>query len=806
MRMKQGTAHTWPRKIVSLVLAVSFIIPTAFFSQPTRVYSAGSEVSCATGLAMALGLTKIKFIAGILDAPTQENKTGALTAAPDTANQYKEFLNDCVLKKIGQAIVISLIRNIGSSIVNWVNSGFEGSPAFVTDFEGTLIDSADQAIGTFIEGSDLGFLCNDFGFQVRLALALKYSRPFREQARCTLSGIGDNIATNGGRGWDNFLSITTEPQNSVYGAYLIAETELAQRAANAVGIKEKRVALGQGFLDFETCDVWESETEAVQRVVSGKNFETISSNTFKSTGNDFSVSNQFSSGGIAQQTLNEYNVNNSSFTLNNSLANNIETQRILSEAQVAADMKPKCKISSTKTPGRIIASKLESVLGQSEIQSAVADEIDEIIAATMNQLAQKVIQGAHGLLGLSKKRSSSSRSYLSTYQSQYYGSRTTIGNPTVIAATSELDDYRINNYDDAFVMQNSSDPSINPAAQFINRASADTISQSNQQLTVGINSVIATSTTQNIALLKSTSQSSGSGSGNAVNGTTQTSQYIQGSATDPSDANPWWQVDLGESKRIREVRVWSVSGKPASQTLETFRVVIGGGTGNWSSNLVSASGSTNPIVVPINQTGSTVRIEKIATPHSCSRFEFDEDCYYPLELAEVEVIEQTTTPSLTTTATGASSPTAPAIEDTASATSTLAWTPETPTSVSISPTTPLNRELRLSARKTVSSIRVEIRLTRNGLTVPFQSVFTDSFDILRGVTNGVVSSSQSLITPSTGSIRFNLSVNSNSSYSFTLKGPVKIGAPTGSYRFETRVFDSNGRELEDKMHVTSFSI
>ncbi len=782
MRMKQGIAHTWPRKIVSFVLAVSFIIPTAFFSRPAPVQAAGDSTSCVGGLALALGLGKLRFITGILDAPTQASKTEGPSDVLKDSELYRSTLNNCIVRPLAKAIIISIIRNIGSSIVDWVNSGFEGSPAFVTDFEGTLIDSADQAIGTFIEGSDLGFLCNDFGFQVRLALALKYSRPFREQARCTLSGIGDNIATNGGRGWDNFLSITTEPQNSVYGAYLIAETELAQRAANAVGIKEKRVALGQGFLDFETCDRYETEDEVNRRV-----FLAVNTDDMASLGTEI---------GTFSTTVTRRD--SRSFTDPTS----IQTQTVSGSS---TSNEPQCLEKTVKTPGTVIAEKLNNTLGQGDIQAAVAQEIDDVIAATMNQLAQKVIQGAHGLLGLSKKRSSSSRSYLSTYQGQFYGVSSPTGAAVDVGAVSELDEYRISSYSDALALQRG-DSQVGGINQFIDRVGGEAINANNQQFGAAVSSVTATSTTQNIALLKSTSQSSGSGSGNAVNGTTQTSQYIQGSATDPSDANPWWQVDLGESKRIREVRVWSVSGKPASQTLETFRVVIGSGTGNWSSNLVSASGSTNPIVVPINQTGSTVRIEKIATPHSCSRFEFDEDCYYPLELAEVEVIEQTTTPSLTTTATGASSPTAPAIEDTASATSTLAWTPETPTSVSISPTTPLNRELRLSARKTVSSIRVEIRLTRNGLTVPFQSVFTDSFDILRGVTNGVVSSSQSLITPSTGSIRFNLSVNSNSSYSFTLKGPVKIGAPTGSYRFETHVFDSNGRELEDKMHVTSFSI
>jgi len=766
------------KKIVTSLLLSALIVPTAFLSLPKKVEAqSGGLAACVAGYAAALIPALASAPQDVIGVPvSQFGRTAQDSLTGGSANALS--FNNCVLRPLGKIIVITLIRNIGSSVVNWVNTGFQGNPTFITDFEGTLRDTADQAIGTFIEGSDLGFLCNDFGFQIRLALALKYSQPFREQARCTLSEIGDNISTNGGRGWDNFLSVSTEPQNNVYGAYLIAESELAQRAANAVGIKEKRVALGQGFLDYETCDRYETTDEVNKR---------LGTLTKDNVGN-------ITGGGAFNTTVTSKDAN----TFKDPSNANVSTQTGYNQT-----VDSQCLEKTVKTPGSVVAGKLNSSFAQGDIQAAVAQEIDQVIAATLNQLAQKIIQGAGGLLGLSKKRSSY-QSYLGRYQSQYYGI-----NQANAGATSEIQDYQLGSYEDTSALLNdTSDPGMNAINQLFNNTVNTASAQQQEQIASISDSVNPTGqTVSNIAILKPTNQSSGTNPSGANDGITQTSSSLRGSSTAGNEASPWWQVDLSDVKKIKEIRIWAVSDKPASQSLETFRVSVSGGTGQWSSNLINATGASNPIVIPVNQSGSIVRIEKIATPHQCSsyKFEFDEDCYYPLELAEVQVMEDIVVTQPTTNTSSPNTPTTP-IDDTRTGTSTLSWTPIGPSNISITQSQFLNQELKLSAEKTASGLTVEIGLYRNGTLVPFLNVFNSDFDILRGAIGGTKSSSQSVITSSIGAIRFRVSVDGNSSYGFTLKGSLLSGAPSGSYEFHTKVSDSTDTELPDLSQSTSFSL
>jgi len=59
------------------------------------------------------------------------------------------------------------------SVVDWINHGFNGSPAFIQNPGGFFIDAADQITGAFIANSGpLASLCNGFGLDIRLSLAM----------------------------------------------------------------------------------------------------------------------------------------------------------------------------------------------------------------------------------------------------------------------------------------------------------------------------------------------------------------------------------------------------------------------------------------------------------------------------------------------------------------------------------------------------------------------------------------------------------------------------------------------------------
>ncbi|MDO8575321.1 MAG: hypothetical protein Q7R78_01300 [bacterium] len=248
-----------------------------------------------------------------------------------------------------------ILEQITSSIVEWINSGFEGSPGFLSDPAGFFTDIIDQEIGSFIESSDLNFLCSPFNIDIRLSLAFKYS-PFKKRISCTftdalrnttnavnsasINGVSmrgfmnGDFARNGG--WSSWISMTQTPSNNPYGAYLEAETELGIRIANKRLLKTQELGEGKGFLSWKKC----------------KQVPVTRAGSDSSTG--------------------EATVVNTSTT------------------------KEQCTV---ETPGSTVSSSLETSLGSGVRQLELADQFDEIVSALMSQLIVKATQGLSGLSG-----------------------------------------------------------------------------------------------------------------------------------------------------------------------------------------------------------------------------------------------------------------------------------------------------------------------------------------------------------------------------------------------------------------------
>lgn len=175
--------------------------------------------------------------------------TGAQVAAQGVANPSADNLTTILVKP--------LIRQFTNSLVQWINNGFQGSPMFVTDPAGFFIGVADRIAGNFIEGSELGFLCEPFRFPIRLALNLNYSARFEDEIGCTLSDVINNVegftkdfSQGGFQAW---FSMTQNPQNNPYGAYIQSSIEMDRRLMEALDLEEKDLNWGQGFLSWREC-------------------------------------------------------------------------------------------------------------------------------------------------------------------------------------------------------------------------------------------------------------------------------------------------------------------------------------------------------------------------------------------------------------------------------------------------------------------------------------------------------------------------------------------------------------------------
>jgi len=170
-----------------------------------------------------------------------------------------------VLDGLAWAVAKQMISMMLDSLVDWINNGFEGSPAFVQDLRRFLLQAADIAVGEYIEelGGPLSFLCEPFQLDVRLALAVSYDQTRnREVPSCSLTEIFNNVeASNaffGGDfqsgGWDAWTAITVNPNQTPYGAVLEAESEARARVVNAQGETVTELNFGDGFLSGKLCE------------------------------------------------------------------------------------------------------------------------------------------------------------------------------------------------------------------------------------------------------------------------------------------------------------------------------------------------------------------------------------------------------------------------------------------------------------------------------------------------------------------------------------------------------------------------
>jgi hypothetical protein len=215
--------------------------------------------------------------------------TDAVTNAGAADTALRENFLNCMTRVVARAA----LDQMTASIVNWINSGFEGKPSFVQNYEQFFTNVADQAAGEFIRGSALSFLCSPFQPQVRIAIARSYAR--RNNApSCTLTQVTNNVnrflqGDFSSGGWGGLLAFTTVPANSPFGAYISAQTGLENSQNTALRTAGQKLAAGQGFISMEEkydCivdpDLGPTQLGCKTRITTpGKTIAGIVENTFK---------------------------------------------------------------------------------------------------------------------------------------------------------------------------------------------------------------------------------------------------------------------------------------------------------------------------------------------------------------------------------------------------------------------------------------------------------------------------------------------------------------------------------------------
>ncbi len=623
-------SRTFRNSIVILLIVSLTTGGLVFFSAPKK---ADADIAkCVSGLFGTIGALYSVLVAD---------------PASDTAN-VGTLVNDCVLKPIAMMFARALVQKFTQDTVNWINGGFSGSPKYVTNPEGFLRNIGDQTLGQYVNEylGDIGqVVCSPFDIQLRIALGLRYSSVYTDYVGCRLSDIQKNVYTaftkgfSTGGGWQDWVNITTVPQNNIYGTYLAAIEKVDIAIVGKKTIELKQLDWAKGFLGITKCDLMETPNAAYNRV------------------GDY--------------------------------------------GHEAPMPKPQCLKSHIVTPGSVIESSLSESINMPLKQLGIADSLDAIFGALVNQMISKVFTATGIFAGGSSSSqpltvndlvrttqyftlqlpagitiTGSTNDYCEAFLSKniYYKDQKgqiivrywlapanaaaantppTYSEPTVLVKSGNIawtqQDYNdVQTYCQRQLVQGVTDPNFNAA-------------------TLGITNGIGNGQTfgigrSNLAVNQFATQSSNYTYGSYVEDTSpfiasravdgNADQQVSGwySATQATaladrDAggNLWWEVKLAKESVIDEVKIYKATDRTYAEAIGDFRVVVRSDknpsdTVVWTSSPQNTGPSSGSYVsVPIQSGGQPVTGQYVRiVPYSNTQ--------QYLELAEVQVFgtEKTT--------------------------------------------------------------------------------------------------------------------------------------------------------------------
>jgi hypothetical protein len=216
--------------------------------------SAGTFASCAglgaisTAIKSAITSALSRITGSILsfEAPVNDSQTRAKESGVSIFGVVVLPSWD----QVGWCMVNSIIESIGDATVNWINSGFEGSPSFVDDPEQFFTDIADLEAASFLDDITGGLLCEPIKNIVKVKLTNTYNSKNKKDS-CTFSEISGNLEqfmSGETFSWDDWISYTQDSQNNPFGATISGQIELNNRISNSLGIQSKVLDWSGGFL------------------------------------------------------------------------------------------------------------------------------------------------------------------------------------------------------------------------------------------------------------------------------------------------------------------------------------------------------------------------------------------------------------------------------------------------------------------------------------------------------------------------------------------------------------------------------
>lgn len=206
----------------------------------------------------------------------------------DTITQHAGWTKEYILDPMAWTMANVLIDKFGDAIVDWIRSGFNGSPMFLSDPEGFFRDTANAASGAIINDLNMNWLCDPLS-KLHINLDFFFPGTNRNKYNCTFNDIADNFRNIAGRrdisDWidvnvnvheknivnefgndyrnGGFLMwlMTTQEKNNTLGRTLQMADDVYAAAALSVGTEKFNLDLNVGFFGIRKCVEWREATD-----------------------------------------------------------------------------------------------------------------------------------------------------------------------------------------------------------------------------------------------------------------------------------------------------------------------------------------------------------------------------------------------------------------------------------------------------------------------------------------------------------------------------------------------------------------
>lgn len=396
------------RKILAGVAIFSIVFQSAVFLLPSKAWaqsaSAGLNGNLHTGFDVGgIAATAIEC-SGVMDkiSSALQNLLNIVpTEVPvgDATNNTKENCWDV----IAHQVVVRIMDKITLATVDWINSGFEGSPLYLEDPEQFFQNVAAQEINGitgWFTASPEGY---PFGQIVMTSILVGLQAQLQQSVQFSLNQVLAHgtyeeykFDFNVG-GWAGYTALLNE-NNNPFGNYLLVNKELGRRiggtSMNIAKNFSNQLTQSGGFLNQRKCVV--SGTGA-DDYIPANDPRHLDPGTFHliPTGGTMTGQIYLSLPTVIQQELD---------SLNGSDA----------QAEVYNDfvLRSTCKQWKTITPGSVVSNQLTTALNLHNNKLIQADEVSEDLGLIFDALLNQLVSSGLDSLQSSSNGGNSSNNVL----------------------------------------------------------------------------------------------------------------------------------------------------------------------------------------------------------------------------------------------------------------------------------------------------------------------------------------------------------------------------------------------------------